>query len=83
MADLKESFRIKLNHAFSRMSELIADCLEQAQKLNRLDASLDPRETADFILNSWEGALLRMKAQCSVRPLVVFDAMIFDGLLKC
>ncbi len=69
MADLKDNFRIKLSHAFARMSNLIADCLDQARGLHQLNASLDPHETADFILNSWEGALLRMKAQGSVQPL--------------
>jgi TetR/AcrR family transcriptional regulator, transcriptional repressor for nem operon len=82
MADLKESFRVKLNEAFSRMSKGVATCLEQAQRMNQLDPALDPRATADFILNSWEGALLRMKAQGSSEPLVVFDTMVFDGLLK-
>jgi TetR/AcrR family transcriptional repressor of nem operon len=82
MADLKEFFRIKLNQAFGRMSNLMAECLDQAGSLNQIDSSLDAHETADFILNSWEGALLRMKAQCSLQPLVVFDTVIFDGLLK-
>jgi TetR/AcrR family transcriptional regulator, transcriptional repressor for nem operon len=82
MADLKDTFRIKLNQAFARMSNLIADCLDQARDLNQIAAALNPHETADFILNSWEGALLRMKAQCSVQPLVVFDRMVFEGLLK-
>ncbi len=82
MADLKDNFRVKLNEAFRRMSTLIADCLDQARGLHQINGGLDPRETADFILNSWEGALLRMKAQGSVEPLVVFDTMVFDGLLK-
>jgi TetR/AcrR family transcriptional regulator, transcriptional repressor for nem operon len=82
MADLKETFRIRLNQVFSHMSNLIAACLEQARSRGQIDSSLDAHETADFILNSWEGALLRMKAQCSIEPLVVFDSMIFDGLLS-
>lgn len=82
MADQKDSFRIKLNTAFGRMSKVIAEYLEQAQKMNRLSPALDARETADFILNSWEGALLRSKAQGSVAPMDVFDTMIFEKLLR-
>jgi len=82
MADQKETFRIKVNEAFGRISESIAVCLEEAVNLKQLNSSLNPRETADFILNSWEGALLRMKAENSVRPLLVFENMIFNSLLK-
>ena len=36
---------------------------------------------ADFILNSWEGALLRMRADRSGAPLETFKQMVFDVLL--
>ena len=82
MADVNGNFRVKLNQAFGRMSTVIADCLDRARRVHQIDESLDPRETADFILNSWEGALLRMKAQGSIEPLVLFDRMVFEGLLR-
>lgn len=82
MADQKEEFRIKVNQAFSRISGQIAQCLEGAKDLNQINPSLDPREAADFILNSWEGALLRMKTESSVQPLLLFENMIFQSLLK-
>lgn len=82
MADQKEAFRVKLKQAFTGISTRIAKCLEEARDLNQIDPSLDPMETANFIFNSWEGALLRMKAENSVQPLVIFETMIFDGLLR-
>lgn len=82
MADQSEAFRLKVNQAFSALSRRIAQCLEQAQRLDQVGPSIDPGETADFILNSWEGALLRMKAENSLLPLDVFERMIFEGLLR-
>ncbi len=82
MADEKEAFRIKVNQAFDGISSQIARCLGEARKLELISPSLDPKETADFILNSWEGALLRMKAENNVHPLLLFENMIFQGLLK-
>jgi TetR/AcrR family transcriptional regulator, transcriptional repressor for nem operon len=82
MADQNEAFRTKVREAFRRMSDHIAQCLEEARELKQVRQSLDPRETADFILNSWEGALLRMKTENSLEPLLVFENMIFNGLLE-
>ena len=41
----------------------------------------DPATLADFILNSWEGALLRMKAEHSVRPLKQASKIMFESIL--
>ncbi|MBI5251147.1 MAG: TetR family transcriptional regulator C-terminal domain-containing protein [Desulfomonile tiedjei] len=82
MADQKDAFRIKVNQALGMISSQMAKCLEEARNLQQINPSLDPGETADFILNSWEGALLRMKAENSLQPLIVFEKMIFEGLLK-
>lgn len=82
MADQNEAFRVKVKEAFGKMSARIAQCLEEARELKQVKRSLDPGETADFILNSWEGALLRMKAENSMEPLLVFENVIFRSLLK-
>lgn len=82
MADQNEAFRLKVNHALSALSGRIARCLEEAQRLNQIDHSSDAGELADFIFNSWEGALLRMKTENSLLPLDVFESMIFEGLLR-
>ncbi|AFM27495.1 TetR/AcrR family transcriptional regulator [Desulfomonile tiedjei] len=82
MADQNEAFRTKMQEAFRRMSRNIAQCLKEARELKQVRQSLDPQETADFLLNSWEGALLRMKAENSLEPLLVFENMVFNSLLK-
>ena len=82
MADLSEAFRAKVKEAFIEMRNALARCLEAARLCGEIDPRTDPYETADFILNSWEGALLRMKAQKDVQPLTLFDRMIFGVLLR-
>ncbi len=82
MADLSEAFRLKLDLCLSETKTQIAQSLATAQERNELNPSLDPAETADFILNSWEGAILRMKARHSMEPLILFEKMIFETLLR-
>jgi TetR/AcrR family transcriptional regulator, transcriptional repressor for nem operon len=82
MGIINDAFRTKLRAVFDQIRSSIGECLEQAQDLREIDPGLDPVRTADFILNSWEGALLRMKAEANTEPLVLFEKMVFDHLLK-
>jgi TetR/AcrR family transcriptional repressor of nem operon len=81
MGDLNEAFQARLREAFEHIKERIVLCLGSAQEQNEIDPGLDPLETADFILNSWEGALMRMKVVNDDEPLIVFDKMVFEHLL--
>ena len=79
---MSDAFQAKLKEVFGRMEAPIRECLEQARDRGEIDSRLDPHETAQFILNSWEGALLRMKTERHTEPLVLFEKMIFDYVLK-
>ena len=81
MSGQNEAFRAKLDQAFEKMSDGICRCLEEAQRRGEVDRKLDPQKTADFILNSWEGALVRMKAEKSAEPLKLFSRFVFDRVL--
>jgi TetR/AcrR family transcriptional repressor of nem operon len=37
---------------------------------------------ADFLVNVWQGALLRMKIERSVRPLIQFTDFLLNGYFK-
>ncbi len=82
MGILDDAFQTKLRGVFNIMKDAIRECLEEARNRNEIDLSLDPDETADFILNSWQGALLRMKAEGNARPLLIFEKMVFGHVLK-
>lgn len=81
MGVLNEAFRTKLKAVLDAMKEAIKKCLEQAQEGNEISSNLNADEIADFILNSWEGAFLRMKAEGNTRPLILFEKTVFGLLL--
>jgi TetR/AcrR family transcriptional repressor of nem operon len=82
MGDLNPAFRKKLEEIFQMMVSPVEKLLKEAQKRDELSRTIVTREMADFIINSWEGAILRMKVQKNPDALRLFDKMIFDGLLK-
>lgn len=81
MGGQSDAFRVRLNRAFQKMSAGIGACLQEAQEAGEIDRAVDPQTTADFILNSWQGALVRMKAEKSAEPLNLFSQFVFDRLL--
>jgi TetR/AcrR family transcriptional regulator, transcriptional repressor for nem operon len=82
LADLSDTFREKLKDALATMEARIVGSLQAALEANEVVPAIDPHEAAYFILNSWEGALTRMKTEKSLEPLTVFDKMIFSFLLR-
>jgi TetR/AcrR family transcriptional regulator, transcriptional repressor for nem operon len=82
MGGLSDTFQHKLRHALNKMKTGIAECLDLARQEQEIDPALDVSEAADFILNSWEGALLRMKAEGNTVPLILFEKMVFGRVLK-
>lgn len=81
LADQDETFRSALAGALAGWRDRIAAVLAEAREQGDLEPDLDPAEVADFLLNSWEGALLRMKVEASVEPLRTFERVVFDRLL--
>jgi TetR/AcrR family transcriptional repressor of nem operon len=63
MGDLNDSFRGKLKSVFDKMKTNIAQCLEEAQQQGDLSPALNVINLSDFIVSSWQGALLRRKCE--------------------
>ena len=82
MSDLSESFRGKMSEVYSRITALIATCLEEAREQGEISPSLDVEKTAEFIFNSWEGAIMHMKLTRDLRPLVTCRDMLFSFILR-
>jgi TetR/AcrR family transcriptional repressor of nem operon len=81
MGDRNPLFRKKLDQVFTAMKKGLTGLLEQAAQKGEISRTLDIEETAEFILYSWEGALLQMKVSKSTKPHEVFDRMIFERFL--
>ena len=82
MADQSETFRTRLEDVLSEYRRKIADCLREAQGLGDLRGDLDADRLAGFCLNSWEGAILRMKVAKNYEPLDDFLFLMFETVLR-
>jgi TetR/AcrR family transcriptional repressor of nem operon len=70
-----------ISASFDHWQHTIATVIQQAVAQKELPAGTDPKSLAGFLLNSWEGALLRSQAERSDAPLETFIRYVFDGLL--
>ncbi len=82
LSDSSEFLREKLADTLEATKKNIELFLMEAKAQNEIPSEADIQGTADFIFNSWEGSLMRMKVTKSIAPMELFDMMIFDILLK-
>jgi len=82
MGDLSPDFREKLKDAIDSIADMYFRLLREAQRAGEIPESIEPRETAYFIVSSWHGALIRMKVEKSSEPLESHLRFIFDYVLK-
>jgi TetR/AcrR family transcriptional repressor of nem operon len=82
VADHSPRMRSELQGVFAVWQKGIADVLQEAIQRGDLAKSMRPDALAQFLLNSYEGALIRMKAEKSDKPLENFLHFAFDVLLN-
>jgi TetR/AcrR family transcriptional repressor of nem operon len=80
-ADHSSLIRERLAQHFGAWTSVIENCISEAQDLGMIDRQFTASSLARFILNSWEGALLRMRAEKSDGPLLDFKEIIFGKIL--
>ena len=72
LSDLKESYSKKIASALEEWEDVFVKCIEDGQAMGNIQNVMESRKLAGFMLNNWEGALLRMKATKSPKPLDIF-----------
>jgi TetR/AcrR family transcriptional regulator, transcriptional repressor for nem operon len=82
MGDLSPAFREKLKQGLDAMVSLYAEVLAEAQESGDLAKGLDVREAAYFLVYSWHGALMHMKAVKGPAPLENHLKSIFTYVLS-
>ena len=82
MADHSDSIQSLLRLTFSGWQTGIAGTLQEAIDRGDLAKSTKPQELAAFLVNSYEGAILRSKADRSGKALENFLHFAFNVLLK-
>ena len=59
-----------------------AQAIKRAQQQGTVRTDISADDLAEFLLNSWEGALIRMKIDNSVGPLRKFCTLVLDNFLR-
>ena len=67
---------------FKRLESVLLSCLQEAQNAGDLDKEKNIDKLAQFIYNSWNGAILRMKASRSPEPLNIFTEILTEVLFQ-
>jgi TetR/AcrR family transcriptional regulator, transcriptional repressor for nem operon len=72
MADANNAVAEKAEYLFRGYTAALAQCLRELQESDQNRRVLDADKLAEFIFNSWEGAVLRMKSSRNAQPLHAF-----------
>jgi len=81
VADHSDLIRQSIAERLNGWSAFLEECLAEAQAGGDIGDQLAPAVLARFILDSWEGALLRMRAEHSDAALLDFKRVVFGRLL--
>jgi TetR/AcrR family transcriptional repressor of nem operon len=80
-ADHSALLREHLAEQFGAWSQFFENCIAEAQKQGAISEQFPASLLGRFLLNSWEGALLRMRVEKSDAPLIEFKEVVFGKLL--
>jgi TetR/AcrR family transcriptional regulator, transcriptional repressor for nem operon len=74
--------RERLEAIFQEWRTPFAACVAEAQTLGEIDSTFDPMDLAEFLLASWEGAILRMKVARGPAALDRFKNIVFQTVFS-
>lgn len=77
-----ETLRQRLEAIFEEWRAPFAACIAEAQVTGEIDSTFDPTDLAEFLLASWEGAILRMKVERGPASLERFRKIAFQTVFK-
>ncbi|MFL6076251.1 MAG: TetR family transcriptional regulator C-terminal domain-containing protein [Mycobacteriales bacterium] len=76
-----DAIRDRLAEVFRVWRQPFADCLREAADEGHIRLTVEPLDLADFLLASWQGALMRMKVERSPEPLERFRRIVESTIL--
>jgi TetR/AcrR family transcriptional regulator, transcriptional repressor for nem operon len=77
-----KALRKRLEAIFREWRAPFASCIAEAQTAGEIDRTFDPMDLAEFLLASWEGAILRMKVERGPLALDRFKNIVFQTVFK-
>jgi TetR/AcrR family transcriptional repressor of nem operon len=81
IADSHEAARVEFVRYFDLWSQSIAEVIAEAQAAGSVATQADPKSLGRFVLNAWQGTVLRAKSHRGEEPFRDFLAFVFGDLL--
>jgi TetR/AcrR family transcriptional repressor of nem operon len=81
-APQSEMLRTRLAEIFAEWRTPFAACIAEGQRAGEIAETFAPHDLAEFLLSSWEGAILRMKVERTTEPLERFKRIVFMTIFK-
>ncbi len=81
LADQSPAFALRLEESWNELQQLIAGTIREAQQQSQIKIGLPADQLAGFLLNGWQGTLMRSKLTKTCRHQEDFLTMVFDQLL--
>ena len=81
-APQSEMLRTRLAEIFAEWRAPFAACIAEGEAAGEIATTFAPHDLADFLLSSWEGAILRMKVERNGEPLERFKRIVFMTVFK-
>lgn len=81
-APVSPALRERLATIFTEWRAPFAACIAEAQAAGEIATTVAADDLADFLLASWEGAILRMKVDLTAEPLERFKRIAFATIFK-
>lgn len=78
IADVNENMRLKISEFSTQMVDQVSECLQTLENNELNLGHLRPCEAAQVLMNSWMGAIMKMKLEKSREPLDVFMKFFFS-----
>jgi TetR/AcrR family transcriptional repressor of nem operon len=73
--------RDRLATVFAAWTQLLAGCIREARAAGELRTGLDPDTIAAFLIDAFEGAVLRTKVDRDNTALLRFETIVFSTIL--
>ncbi|MYV31181.1 TetR family transcriptional regulator [Rhodococcus sp. DSM 6344] len=81
LSPLSDVVRTELLRIFEQWVKPFQKCIIEGQETGSIRRDLAPDLLADFLIASWQGAILRMKIERNREPLDQFLTVVFEALL--
>lgn len=81
MADHSDVIQQRLSRHLGALCIGLERCISEGQQAGEISRQYQAGALANFTWNSWEGSLLRMRAEKSAAPLNEFREIVLGGIL--